>query len=216
MNDIADVTGGKAYYNTNDISGAFAKATNESTQYYMLAYYGEKSDKVKWHKIQVRLDRPGTEVRTRVGYMAGLVTTKKPDDLKNSDIRSAIASPLDYTALSLRLFIDPAQPGAGGKKKVPFEVDVVPGAASVDKGNKNHVSLEFVVVARTPQGEAAQQFGQRVDVNLKDDQLQQFAKGGFNYNQALQLAPGTYQVRVVVRDNLSNKVGSVIAPIRID
>lgn len=216
MNDIADVTGGKAYYNTNDITGAFNKATNESTQYYMLGYYGEKADKAKWHKIQVKLDRPGTEVRARVGYMAGLVTTKKAEDMKSRDIKSAVASPLDYTALPLNVFIDPVQPGAGGKKKVPFEIDVPPGVTMVDKANKNRLSLEFFIIARNPQGESVQQFGSKAEYNLKDDQLQQFAKGGFNYKEVLQLPPGIYQVRFIVRDNLSNKIGSVIAPIQVN
>jgi len=215
MNDIAEVTGGKAYYNTNDITGAFNKATGETRQYYMIGYYAEKADKVKWHKLQVKLDKPGLEARTRTGYMAGTVTTKKPDDLRNADIRAAIASPLDYTGLPLKLWLDPAQPAAGGKKKVPFEVDIVPGGATVDKANKNRVSLEFVVIARNAQGDPAAQFGQKIDINLKDDQLATFAAKGLNYNQALQLAPGTYQVRVIVRDNLGGKVGSVIAPLQV-
>ncbi|HYX70538.1 MAG TPA: VWA domain-containing protein, partial [Terriglobales bacterium] len=39
MNNFADMTGGRAFYNTNDLSGALERAASESTHYYMLGYY---------------------------------------------------------------------------------------------------------------------------------------------------------------------------------
>src|ERR1051325_4010851 len=36
---IADATGGRAFYNTNDLAGAFRKASEDSSSYYVLGYY---------------------------------------------------------------------------------------------------------------------------------------------------------------------------------
>ncbi len=216
MNDIADITGGKAYYNTNDISGAFNKATKESTQYYMVGYYAEKSGgKNLWHKLQVKVDKPDLQVRTRTGYMSGPVQAKKQEDIKNSDIRSALASPLDYTALQMRVYVDPAQPGSGNKKKVPFEIDVNPGSATVDTANKNHVSLDMLAVAHKPTGEDAARVGYKLEANVPDAQVQQVVQQGLNYKGVIEIAPGTYTVRFVVRDNVSGRLGSVTAPVTV-
>ena len=215
MNDIADVTGGKAYYNTNDISDAFAKATQDSSQYYMLGYYGEKASKNQWHKLQVKLEKAGLQVRARPGYMSGPIATKKPEDLKNSDIKSALASPLDYTALQMKVYVDPAQPGSGNKKKVPFEIDVNPGSAALDTSNKNRLSLDLLAVARKPTGEDAARVGYKLETNVPEGSVQQVAQQGVNYKGAIELPPGSYNLRFVVRDNVSGKLGSVTAPVTV-
>ncbi len=181
----------------------------------MLGYYGEKGNKNQWHKLQVRLDKPGLQVRARPGYMSGPIATKKPEDLKNSDIRSALASPLDYTALQMRVYVDPAQPGSGGKKKVPFEVDLSPGAATFDTAHKNHLSLDVLAVAHKPTGEDAARVGYKVEANVADANVPQVAQQGVNYKGALELPPGSYMLRFVVRDNVSGKLGSVTAPVTV-
>ncbi|MDP9267164.1 MAG: VWA domain-containing protein [Acidobacteriota bacterium] len=217
MNEIATVTGGKAYYNTNDITAAFNKATGESTQYYMLGYYADKDKKVSWHKLQVKVNRPDVDIRARSGYMSGgMVSAKKPEDVRNLDIRAALASPLDYSALPMRVYLDPATAGAGNKKKIPFEIVAQPGASAVDAANKNHIQLDFLVVARNPKGESVGQLSQKIEANLAENQLQQFATDGLNYKQALQLAPGAYSLIFIVRDNLTGKIGSVNAPLRVE
>lgn len=215
MNDIASVTGGKAYYNTNDITGAFNKATRESSQYYMLGYYGEKTSKNQWHKLQVKVAKSDLDVRTRQGYMSGPITGKKPQDIKNSDIASAMASPLDYTALQMRIYVDPATPGAGNKKKLPFEIDINPGSAALDTANKNHVSLDILAIARNPKGEDAGHTGYKLEANIPDNQVQAVAQQGLNYKGAIEVPPGSYTLRFVVRDNISGKLGTVTAPVTV-
>jgi hypothetical protein len=41
------------------------------------------------------------------------------------------------------------------------------------------------------------------------------AKGG-GFTNSLELSPGQYAVRVVIRDNLTGKVGSVTAPLTVN
>ncbi|MGH9492851.1 MAG: VWA domain-containing protein, partial [Terriglobales bacterium] len=215
MNDIASTTGGRAYYNTNDIAGAFAEALNDSTRYYMLAYYAPGAKKPGWRKLQVSVGRPGLNVRARAGYMAG-VAVKKPEDLSRLDVRTALRSPLDYTAVPLWLhwYGQPAA-GTGIKKKVPFAIFIPPQGSAIDTGANNRVSLEIVAVARNAQGEIAGRFGQRVEDNLKDDAAKRVAAEGINFSESIEVPPGQYSVRFVVRDNVSGRVGSVAAPLKV-
>jgi hypothetical protein len=58
--------------------------------------------------------------------------------------------------------------------------------------------------------------GQTVDVHLTPDRLAAIRQKGVAYNGALDLAPGEYTVRLVVRDNGSGRVGSVDAPLKVE
>jgi VWFA-related protein len=68
---IADATGGQAYYNTNDISGAIMKATENGSNYYEISYaptdFREDS---KMRGIRVSLDRKGYNLEYRRYYYA--------------------------------------------------------------------------------------------------------------------------------------------------
>ena len=55
---IASMTGGRAYYSTNDVASALGEATEDGGNYYTLTYSpgGGEEDNGKCHKISVKLD----------------------------------------------------------------------------------------------------------------------------------------------------------------
>src|SRR5215469_6574258 len=71
MREIAERTGGQAFYNTNDIDGSIRKSIDDGSTYYTLAYYPEnKNWNGKFRKIHVTVNRPGIKLRYRLGYYA--------------------------------------------------------------------------------------------------------------------------------------------------
>ena len=59
MQEMADRTGGKAFYNTNGIDQAIRKSIDDGSRYYTLAYYPEnKNWNGKFRKIEVKVGRP--------------------------------------------------------------------------------------------------------------------------------------------------------------
>jgi VWFA-related protein len=211
MVGFAEMTGGKAFYNRNDLDVAFGKAADDSESYYMLGYYLEKNAKPGWHKLQVKL-KQGGHVRARNGFF--VTAESRQADTRRMDIKMALASPLDYTGLPLLVSWTGAQP-AGAKKKVSFQVTLPPSAGVVDETDHNHLSLEVVASARNVNGSPADQFAEHVEANLKPESIAALRKDGVNYNSNLQVAPGEYSVRIVVRDNLTGRLGSVRAPLRV-
>lgn len=211
MEGFADMTGGKAFYNRNDLDVAFQKAADDSSTYYMLGYYLDKNAKPGWHKLQVKVKRQGTEVRARNGFF---VTDTKRVDNRKMDISLALVSPLDYTALPLTVRWTDTKAG-GAKKKIHFQINLPPNTNLVDVSNNNLVNLEFVVVVRKPTGDAADQFAQHVETNLKPDTLLAYQKDGLNYGNDVIVPPGDYSVRFVVRDNMDGRMGSVLAPLQV-
>ena len=69
MQDLAARTGGKAFYNTNDISGAVAKAVADSQVTYTVGYYpADEHFDGKFHNVDVKVGRSGVKLRYRKGY----------------------------------------------------------------------------------------------------------------------------------------------------
>ena len=212
MVGFADMTGGKAYYNRNDLDTAFRKAADDSASYYMLGYYLERNPKPGWHKLHVKLKNGGKEVRARNGFF---VTPKSSEaETKKMDLKLAMVSPLDYSAVPFSVKFEAAQ-GQGAKKKVHFQISLPPSSNIVDVSNNGQVDLEVLASARTATGQSADQFGQRVQTNLKPDSVQVVQRDGLNYGNDLLVPAGQYQVRFVVRDNLTGRLGTVTAPLQV-
>ena len=215
---FAAATGGRAYFNSNDLVKGFRDAVRDSAQYYMIGYYLDRSNtKPGWRKLAVKVKREHVEVRARSGFFVTNATAN-PEISHDADIASALKSPLDYTALSLAAhWDDVAASKEPGKKSIRFIVHVDPDPNLIDAADDNHVVLEFVASAMTPAGEkAGAPTGKKYDIHPKADALATIQQKGISYRGALELAPGEYNVRIVVRDGLSGRIGSVAAPLKVE
>ncbi len=215
---FADMTGGRAYYNSNDLVRGFRDAVNDSAEYYMLGYYLDRSKtKAGWRKLAVKVKRDHTEVRARSGFFVSNATVD-PENSRNSDISSALQSPLDYTSLALVAHWDKVEPGKeAGKKHVNYAMHLVPDAAQIDSADNNHMELDFVALVKTPDGKQVDQpRDQKIDTHLTAEKLSSIRQNGVGYRSFLDLAPGEYTVRFVVRDDLRGRIGSVAAPLKVE
>jgi hypothetical protein len=77
--------------------------------------------------------------------------------------------------------------------------------------------FDFVALAKTPEGKTVDRpVGQKVEAHLTAEKLSAVRQNGIAYSGALDLAPGEYTVRFVVRDDLSGRIGSVAAPLKVE
>jgi VWFA-related protein len=212
MRAFADMTGGRAYVNTNDTRGAIREAVQDGSSYYMLSFAADKSDRRPgWRKINVKVG--DYHVRARHGYFL-TQTTLDPLTSAKYDIDSALRSPLDYTGLPVQIVMNPTVV-SGNKRKVTFAMTVPPKVARVDSDDKNHMHVEIAYAVWTATGQDAGHKGTSYNLNLNPTQLQQIDTNGLGYGDTLDLAPGSYKLRVVVRDNLTGQIGSVSAPLEL-
>ena len=71
LNNMADTTGGRAYYGTNDFAGALARGFEDGSNYYTLAYLPANQDwNGHFRKISVKLRVSGYSLAFRRGYYA--------------------------------------------------------------------------------------------------------------------------------------------------
>jgi VWFA-related protein len=212
---IANATGGRAFYNRNDIGQEVKDAANQGASYYLLSYYLDKNNTTPgWRKLKVKLDRDNVTIRARSGFMATRVTTD-PLLTRDSDLYLALHSPMSYTGMPLTVTMQLA-PSKAAQRKVLFELNIPSGAVSVDETDSNRLKLDIAALSIDTVGKEAARFQQALDIKPNADHLREIQTSGITYRQSLELAPGNYSVRFVVRDSLTGKMGSVVAPITVN
>ena len=156
-------------------------------------------------------------MRARSGFFVTNATVN-PELSHDSDLATALKSPLDYTGLSLvARWEDVAASKEAGKKSVRFIVQVEPDASLIDTADNNHMALEFLAAATTPVGEkAGEPVGKKYDMHPSAQQWAAMKDKGISYRGALELGPGEYNVRIIVRDGLSGRIGSVASPLKVE
>lgn len=215
LKDFAEMTGGRAFYNTNDLTTSFAQAANDASHYYLLTYYLDtKNTKPGWRSLKVKVNRPGVEVRARTGFFVTNATVN-PATSHQSDMSFALTSPFDSTGIPLTVRWKGSSDD-GHKKKVQFGLLVAPEGVTIE-GDRNQLNLEFAIVAVTSKGgTAADTISQTLQGAANPDTVAKLRAEGLAYNNVLELPAGQYTVRFVVRDNPTGKIGSVSAPLTVN
>jgi VWFA-related protein len=128
MDAVAEATGGVAFYNTNNMTPAVLKALDNGANYYSMAYIppGVKFDG-KYHKIDVKVDRPGVNLVFRKGYYADDLSkvTAKPG------LTIELTAPVAYGG-NMKASMSRGLPTA---QELLFDVGVEPSTAAAKPGD---------------------------------------------------------------------------------
>ncbi len=217
MQAFAEETGGKAYYNTNDLKRSFVDAVKDSASYYLLGYYTNRQRlHPGWHKLAVRVRGRHAQVRARNGFFLAAATAEN-FGTRLRDLNVAVLSPLDYTAIGVTASWEGVfATGQEGLRKARFKLVLPAGSVTIVDAEENHFLLEVVALVRTREGKiAAPPFSESLESHLKPESAGEMRADGLTYRNALELPPGDYIVHFVVRDGLSGRMGSVSAPLTV-
>jgi VWFA-related protein len=221
MNDLADRTGGRAFYNRNDLDGAVRDSITDGSTYYTLGYYPENKD---WNggfrNIQVKLKRAGVKLRYRIGYFAvdtaafAKLNPKRQDE--EFDDALSLNVPVS-TALPFQALVMP--PSAKTENKVIVNYHVDPHALSFETSNDGlqAVNMECAVRVfpkKNPDKPVATE-AQKMGGALNPDAYAKIMKGFFPCRDSLTLQPGDYLLRLGVRDNVTGLIGTANASLTI-
>jgi VWFA-related protein len=214
MGIMADATGGRAFYNNNNLEDLFRRASQDSGEYYMLAYYTSDTGKPGWRKLDVRIHRDGVQVRHRTGFFF-TNAARDPETTRQADEVMALTSSLNFTSLPITATWQQTEP-AGTNRKIHFSLSIPPSATNIDTDHENRISIDFLALALGAKGQEAAKVTQRVDRKLPPAGVAQIQARGITYSNVLTLVPGEYKVHIVVRDNLTGNIGSVVAPLKVE
>lgn len=213
MSMIAERTGGRAFYNTNDIQGSIRRAINDSRVTYVLGFYPTHQ---KWNgefrSIKVQVKRPGAHLRHRQGYVASAAPADTPEG-RVSAVRAAASSPLDAGAIGLTVQAMPAV--AVGTETLVLQLAIAARDVSLTYEHGAHRgALEMVFLQRAADGATLARRDHLMNVELDAESLQQAQASGIQASKHLGLAPGAEELRIVVRDPATGALGSLRIPLR--
>jgi VWFA-related protein len=235
MDQIAEQTGGKATYASNDLAGAVSDAVDSGSNFYALTYTPTNQTlDTRFRTISVKVDQPGLHLVYRPGYYAS-----EPDvDTRGKKIETV--TPMQ--SAMMRGALEPTQ--------LLFRVKVVQSPGTEDAlpaGNKpdaklkppyRHFTISYIIDVNnidftpSPDGNYRGDFEYGVNVyNADGDEIvnsaskevnpilppsvyQSMLKGGANAHQEIAVpATGDYFLRVGVHDLTSDHVGAIEIPV---
>jgi len=200
---LAEQTGGFAAVESNDYSDAYDRIVRENSSYYVLGYYPPSNKRDgKFHKIEVKLKRPGLKVTARKGYAApkgkGEVTAVDPSAGTSTALRDLLNSPLQSAGLTLSVA---AAPFDAPKDNVAVTVEIVGRNLKFtpDKGLFTN-TVEVSMLPLEARGKAQQGRRSEVKLNLKPQTAQIMSATAVRLAPRLTLPPGRYQLRVAAKE----------------
>lgn len=204
-------SGGRLFKNSNDVASAVATSVADGSSYYLLGYYPEnKNWDGKFRKIQVKLDKSDMDVRHRAGYFAKDATQWAKGKDKSRDSELAASMSLGTPTETMVIFDSRVVPPEAGSKKVSIDFLVNPqtiaGEETSDGGR--HYVIEFHVAAYSSASKLISHKDAAIDAPIKHDRLQAFMQQGIPFKTDLDLGPGQYTLRLVVRDGRTGYTGS--------
>jgi VWFA-related protein len=211
-------TGGIAVKNTNDLVSGIKRVSAESQAFYLLGYSPTNLARDgRFRKIQVRLaadKSKGLKVRARRGYYApeeGATASVKAVK-SDPDIIRALDSPFERRELPLR-----ATALSFGESSTLNRITVILAAeidlnavtlAESDGRSKGEVA--FLIEAQHRETGEYYRTDEKIEMNVLPQTLESLRKSGYVVSREFSLAPGGYQAKVVVRDLVTGRLGSVI------
>jgi VWFA-related protein len=212
MNSVAEQTGGKAFYNTNDLNRAIRDSMEDGSTYYTLGYYPENKDwDGRFRRISVKVNRPGVKLHYRQGFYAvePKEYAKQAPKILAMDMGSAldITNPIS-TGLPFQAVVLPPSAQNGNKVQINFGVDPHAIAFELKPDGLQHASVDCGVRAYSKAGDSIKFQGNTFNAALAPEQYQKVMKAFFPCNQTLELPPGEYLLRLAVRDTNNGLIGT--------
>ena len=207
MASLSHDTGGKAFFDSNDFSPAFARIQHDTSAYYVLGYHSTDLRRDgRWRRISIKVDRRDVKLEYRPGYYAPADYKHATKDEREQQLQDELASELPATDMAVYLEALYFRTTAG-RFYIPVSL-VVPGSQIpfVKGGDRDKATLDIIGQVRDPAGHDIGDV--RDTVKLAIDEAQQVRQKNVQYTTGFSLPPGKYHVKFVVRENLTGRMGS--------
>ncbi|HET6176463.1 MAG TPA: VWA domain-containing protein [Candidatus Sulfotelmatobacter sp.] len=211
---LADETGG-TFMTHNDIAGAIHDAVDDSGNYFLIGYrppastFDEKDGRSKFHRVEVRVKRPGLKVRSRTGFFG--VPGRERDEFvlpRNEQFARTLVSPFAVNDIHLRtttLFSYLEKPVLN----TLIYVDGKDLAFTTEADGMRNAVFDAVAVTFNEDGQAVDDAQKTYTIRADQENYELALKNGLILTlQHPVQKPGPYQMRVAVRDATSQKMGS--------
>jgi VWFA-related protein len=218
MRSLADRTGGKAFYNRNDVDLGISSSLEDGSTYYTLEYYpANKTWDGKFRSIQIK-GRSGVNLRYRQGYYALDPGTQNKYTDKALTRTFSDALSLDSPSATGVVFRAGVVPPSAKEKQVTVNFAIDPhtlGFEHKDDGLQ-HIMVSCAVAAFSEKGSFLKEEVSSVTAAMKADEFEKMMKGQqFPCKRTINLKPGNYNLTLGVVDRNSGLIGTTTAWVKV-
>lgn len=193
---LASETGGKAILNANDVGLDLHRMQDDLSTYYSLGYVPEHSGDGREHRIEVKVRKPGLQVRSRRSYRDKPAIERAVDRTLAAVYHGFEDNPLEVT-----LKIGDQVP-QGDRFQVPIKIRIPLFKLAVlpQQDRSYRGQLRLLVSTRDAQGAVSPIRQIQVPLQIPEQQIL-YAMGQFyEYDLILVLPAGEQHVAIAVRD----------------
>lgn len=218
MDHLADQTGGRAYYNRNDIDHGIETSVRDGSTYYSIGYYPtDKNWDGKFRNISLQVVGKGLHVHYRRGYYATEVARLTPQQTEAGKKEFWASMALDAPPATLLPVV--SRVTAPGKDHTQVFVDIGVDPHTIifepQPNNRQQGQLEFATIVIDANGKPITSKSDILNTELTPQTFAQVMKTNLVVRQKFDLPPGKYLLRIGVRDLKSNLIGTVLAKVEV-
>jgi hypothetical protein len=208
---LAAETGGKAFFDSNDIGLGIVKTQEAMSSYYLLGYYSSNNAMDgKYRKIDVKLNNSKLVAKLdhREGYYADKTWNKLNAQDKEQQLKEALSAGDPVTDLPLALQVDTFRISSTAYF-VPVSIKV-PGSvvALAAKGGASVTQLDFAGQIQDERHAVVGNVRDNIQIKLDQDKAAAVGRKSYQADEGFVLEPGRYRMKFVVRENISGKMGT--------
>lgn len=213
---LSQRTGGLFVHDNNDMTASLRQTVDDGDGYYLLGYQPELSTfeetrRSAFHSVKVRVKRPGLTVRSRTGFFGRPDSDATVPQTRQTQITSALVSPFASDDLRVRLtgLFSPSEKGAA--IEALLHVDARDLTFSDGPDGLKTAQGDIVAVTFDGDGEQVDTIARSWNVSVTQESYEKLLTAGLVYAAHLPIKKaGGYQLRVVMRDSGSERLGSAM------
>jgi ribosomal protein L14E/L6E/L27E len=217
MAQLADGTGGTFFHNRNDVDEAMRQAGAAPAFSYLLGFSPQnlKIDG-RYHALKVSLaNKEKFKIQARHGYFAPR-SIADPAEATKEEIREALFSQEEIRDLPVELQTQFFKKDLTEARLAVLTHLDVKGIRFKKAEGRNNDKLTIVTGIFDENGNYITGGEKIIEMKLRDATYDRLSRSGFTVKSSFDIKPGTYLVRLVVRDNegaqMAARNGAVVIP----
>jgi VWFA-related protein len=202
MEELADATGGRYFHNNNDLKAGFAQVAASPEFVYVLGFSPQnlKPDGA-YHALQVKLTNArGLDAQARRGYYAPKHLPDPEEDAKR-EIQEALFSRDELLDIPMELHMQFFKSSDMTAKIAVLARVSVKNLRFRKANGRNNDNLTILSGVFDRNGNYIQGTQKTVEMRLQDATMEKVLNSGITVRTNFDVAPGSYVIRLVVRDS---------------
>jgi VWFA-related protein len=207
LTTIAEDTGGRAFFDTNNFTSVFDRVVKDTSAYYVLGYSSTNAARDgRFRRITVKLKRSDLTLDYRSGYYAARDFAHATKEDREQQLQDQLLS--DLSATDLSAYVSASYFRIADKRYyVPLSL-IVPGyqIPITRATDKSRATMDVLGIVRDEQRRPVGRI--RDTVRLAPETADDLKKKTVQYESGFEMPPGKYRVKMVVRENQGGAFGS--------